>query len=345
MLTRCTLFVLFVVGSVGVLATVSNAQPPSETMDTGLGGFNVITGTLYIANGGRIERRITVRLQTMTRGDRVTTTDENGNFAFRGLVSGDYTVVIDKEKDFEPVSQAVSIVQVRGFPPVSQPINIRLIPKSNAQPKPGLLDAAFATLPEAGQNLMKKARELSAAGDHAGAIEQLSMLTGQYPSFMLGFNELGIEYWRSGQLDKADASLQQAVNLQPDAFIPKMNRGMVLVTMKRYADAEPVLRSAKALDDQSGPVKYFLGTALANLGKFDEAEKELSAALLMGGNEMAEGHRILAIIYSAKGDKKRAAAEIDAYLKINPTAPDAEQLQKVSSQMKGLPAAPGKPSP
>jgi len=345
MLTRRTLFVLVVAGLIGLLVTGSNAQPPSETVDTGLGGANVITGTLFISNGGRVERRITVRLQTMTRGDRVTTTDENGNFAFRGLVSGDYTVVIDKEKDFEPVNQAVSIVQVRGFPPVSQPINIRLIPKANVQPKPGLLDAAFATLPEAGQNLMKKARELSAAGDHDGAIEQLSMLTSQYPSFMLGFNELGIEYWRSGQLDKADASLQQAVKLQPDAFIPKMNRGMVLVTMKRYSDAEPVLRAAKSLDEQSGPVKYFLGTALANLGKFDEAEKELSAALPIGGNEMVEGHRILAIIFSSKGDKKRAAAEIDAYLKINPTAPDADQLQRLSAQLKGLPTAQGKPNP
>ena len=74
--------------------------------------------------------------------------------------------------------------------------------------------------------------------------------------------------------------------------------------MKRYADAEPVLSSRKDAERPiAGPVKYFLGTALANLGKFDEAEKELSAAVAAGGNEMVEAHRILAIIYNVKGEK------------------------------------------
>ena len=281
----------------------------------------------------------------MTRGDRVTTTDENGNFAFRGLVSGDYTVVIDKEKEFEPFTQTVTVVQVRGFPPQTYTISARLIPKANSQPKPGVFDVALASLPEAGQTLFKKARDLGGAGDNAGAIEQLLLLTSQYPNFVLGFNELGVAYLRADQLDKADAALQTAVKLGPDMFAPKMNRGIVLVTMKRYADAEPVLQPPRTLDDRSPAAKYFLGTALANLGKFDEAEKELSAAVAAGGNEMVEAHRILAIIYNVKGDKKRAAAEIEVYLKINPTAPDAEQLKKVSSQMKGLPADPNKPNP
>jgi Flp pilus assembly protein TadD len=334
MSAKRALLLMFVFTIFGSLATTSSAQIlPSETADSGLGGSNIIMGTVFVSNGGRIERRVTIRLQTMTRGDRVTTTDENGNFAFRGLVSGDYTLVIDKEKDFEPVSLPVSIVQVRGFPPVTSNANVRLVPKAMAQPKPGLLDVAYASLPEAGQALLKKARDLSTAGDHAGAIEQLLLFTSQYPTFMLGFNELGVEYLKSSQLEKADAAFQQAIKLQPDGFVPKLNRGLVLVTMKRYSDAEPVLRDAKLLNDQSGPVKYFLGTALANLGKFDEAEKELSAALTMGGNEMVEGHRILAIIYSSKGEKKRAAAELETYLKINPTAADAEQLKKVLAQL------------
>lgn len=346
MLAKRTFIIMLVVVLVCFLRATAPAQIlPSETTDAGLGGTNVIMGTVLVSTGGRIERQITVRLQTMTRGDRITSTDDNGNFAFRGLVSGDYTVVIDKEKEFEPAAQPVTIIQVRGFPPQTITLSMRLVPKVNTQPKPGVFDAALASLPEAGQAMFKKARDLGAAGDNAGAIEQLLLLTSQYPNFMLGFNELGVAYMRANQLDKADAALQTAVKLGPDMFAPKMNRGIVLVTMKRYADAEPVLRAARTLDDQSPAAKYFLGTALANLGKFDEAEKELSAAVAAGGNEMVEAHRILAIIYSSKGDKKRAAAEIDAYLKINPNAPDAEQLQKISAQMKGLPTAQGKPNP
>jgi tetratricopeptide (TPR) repeat protein len=318
---------------------------PPETMDTGLGGNNTITGTVLISNGGRLERRVNIRLQTPTKGDRTTTTDEYGNFAFRGLVSGDYILAIDKEKDLEPFSQTVTIIQVRGFPGQTYNLSVRLTPRPNSQPKPAVLDAAFANLPEQGRALFVKSKDLETAGDDSGAITQLLLLTNEFPDFMLGFNELGVEYLRTNQLAKADAAFQAAIKLDAEAFQSKFNHGMTLVMMKRYSDAEPVLRSAKAINEQSGPVKYFLGTALANLGKFEEAEKELSVALSMGGNEMVEGHRILAIIYSSKGDKKRAAAEIDAYLKINPTAPDAEQLQKISNQMKGLPTTQGKPNP
>lgn len=323
-----------------VLAVPAIAQfVPGEATDSGLGGNNNIVGTVY-TTGGRLNRRVTIRLTTMTRGDRVASTDDNGNFAFRGLTSGTYTIIIDKEKEFEPFQQAVDIIQLRGSPPTTITLSVRLDLKSSPIPKPGVLDAAVASLPERGKTLFSKAQELAKANDHAGAIEQLILLTTEFPKFMFGFNELGTQYLQLGNLEKADAAFQEAIKLEPEAFQPEFNHGMTLVMMKRYSEAEPVLRKVKSLNEQSGPAKYFLGTALANLGKFDEAEKELSAALLMGGKEMVEGHRILAIIYNSKGDKKRAAAELEEYLKINPTAADAEQLRKVLDQLKGQSAAP-----
>jgi Flp pilus assembly protein TadD len=310
---------------------------PPETMDTGLGGGNTISGTVVTAAGGRLERRVNIRLQTSMRGDRITTTDEYGNFAFRGLVSGDYTLIIDKENEFEPFSQTVTVLQIRGFPPQTYNLSVRLVPKSTAQPKPGVVDAVLAELPQRGKDLYSKGQELTRAGDNKGAIEQLLLLTSEFPTFMFGFNELGVAYMHTNEFQKADAALQTAIKLQPAAFAPQMNRGIALVSLKRYADAETVLRTAKKLDEKSGPARYFLGTALANLGKFDEAENELKAATTMGGDEMKEAHRTLAIIYSSKGDKKKAAIELETYLQIYPTAPDAEQLKKVIEQLKATP--------
>jgi tetratricopeptide (TPR) repeat protein len=338
-------FILAAVCAIAVQPKVYGQILPTETTDSGLGGGNLITGTVLVSNGVRMSRRITIRLQTTTRGDRITTTDERGNFAFRGLTSGDYTILIDKEKDFEPFAQAITILQVRGFPGQNYSMNIRLVPKANTQPKPGVLDAELTSLPERGKGLFDKAKELETVGDHPRAIEQLLLLTSEFPTFMMGFNELGVEYLRLNQLEKANAALQEAIKLQFDAFAPHMNRGIVLVNLKRYAEAEPVLREAKKLNEESGPVRYFLGTALANLGKFDEAEKDLSDAVSMGGSEMEEAHRILAIIYSSRGDKKRAAAELDTYLKLNPTAPDADQLKKVLAQLGGTPGQPATSKP
>jgi len=320
--------------AIAMLAIPINGQfVPNEATDSGLGGNNNIVGTVY-TGAGRLTRRITIRLTTMMRGDRVASTDDNGSFAFRGLTSGTYTIVIDKEKEFEPFTQPVDIIQLRGSPPATITLSVRLTPISRTTPKAGVVDAAVGALPEKGKTLLSKSQELAKAGDHPGAVEQLILLTTEFPTFMPGFNELGVEYLRLNQLEKAAVAFQQASKIEPEAFQPKLNRGMALVMLKRYSEAEAILQGARKLDEKSGPVAYFLGQALANLGKFDEAEKELKKAISSGGDEMKEAHRILAIIYSSRGDKKRAVVELETYLKLNPTAPDAEQLRKTLQQLK-----------
>ena len=79
---------------------------------------------------------------------------------------------------------------------------------------------------------------------------------------------------------------------------------------------------------------YFLGQALANLGLFDEAEKELLNRLELGKEEMKEAHRILAIIYSSRGAKKQAADELETYLKLAPNTPDAEKLKELIRKLR-----------
>jgi Flp pilus assembly protein TadD len=322
-----------------VLAQIS-ALPPSAT-DTGLGGANSITGTILGPSGQPVSRRIRISLATMTRGDRVTMTDEKGNFAFRGLPPGNYSVVIDKEKEYEPVSQQVDIIQLRGSPPQSYTMNIRLALKARTEARPGVINSELANVPKRALDFFTKAQELAKTGDHKGAVEQLRQAISEHPDFMLAFNELGIEYLRLNELEKADESLLSALKIDPEAFAPLLNRGIVLVLRKKFDEAESVLRKALKVKEQSAPAHYFLGQALANLGRFDEAEKELVTAIKLGGEEMKEAHRLLAIIYSTRGDKKRAATELETYLRLAPTTPDAEQLRKVIQQLKGS----GEPSP
>jgi tetratricopeptide (TPR) repeat protein len=118
-----------------------------------------------------------------------------------------------------------------------------------------------------------------------------------------------------------------------------LNRGIVLVNVRKFADAEKVLQDVIRHKDQDAVAHYFLGQALANLGKFDEAEKALTMAVRIGGEpaaqSMKEAHRILAIIYSLKGDKTRQIIALETYLKLAPTAPDAEQLKQLVLKLKG----------
>lgn len=320
------------------LPVISQLVPPGPA-DTGLGGTNSITGMVLISSGGRIQRTIAVRLETMTKGDRVVFTDENGKFEFRGLPPGDYTLRVDKEKEFEPFVQAVSVVQPRGFGAQNYNVSLRLKVKEGTQGKPGVVNAELANVPPQALEQYKKGADLASKGDHKGAIERLKLAIAAYPKFAAAYNDMGVQYLKLKDLGRADDAFLSAINIDKSAFAPLLNHGMIMFEVKRYDLAEPIFRDVVQARSDSAVGHYYLGQTLANLGKFDEAQKELTLALTLGGETMAasfkEAHRLLAIIYSTRGDKKRQAAELETYLKLAPDTPDAEKIRELVRQLRG----------
>ena len=317
--------VFMVLFACSVIPASAQMSPPGAG-DTGLGGVNSISGSV-IAGGQRLQRRISVRIQSMTKGDRVVMTDDYGNFSFRGLGSGDYTIVIDKEKDFKPFSQTVSVIQLRGFPAQNYIVSVRLELKEKTDAKPGVLNVEFADVPKPALVHYDNALKLARKDNHSGAVEELKLAVKEYPSFTHAFNELGVQYLKLNQLQDADEAFQEALKVNPDFVSSLINRGITNVLMKRYGEAVPILRKSLQKNKQSAVAHYFLGQALANLGLFDDAEKELLASLELGKEEMKEAHRILAIIYASRGAKKEAADQLEAYLKLAPGTPDAAKLR------------------
>ncbi len=77
----------------------------------------------------------------------------------------------------------------------------------------------------------------------------------------------------------------------------------------------------------------YLGIALISQRKNDEAELELHRAVSLGGDGVSRAHYYLGGIYWGKREYKRAADELETYLKLAPSAPDAERLR---TTIKGL---------
>jgi Tfp pilus assembly protein PilF len=312
----------------------------SDSGDAGTGGNFAIVGNVFFPSGHRVDKLVRVRLATMTKGDMTTMTDSSGAFSFRRLAPGNYTVVIDAETEYEPVRERVNILQpMRSVTQTEQvftvQIKLRLRETSEFKPGAGVLSAEFADVPPHALEFYKKALEESQAGNHKAAIEQLNLAISAYPTFMLAFNELGVQYKKLGQLDKANESLQSALKISPDAFAPLMNHGIVLVLLKQYKEAEPNLRSALKHKEQSAVGHYYLGLALGYLNRLDEAEKEFTRAVALGADEVKEVHRRLAGIYNARGDSARAIAELETFLRVAPTSPDADQIRQFIRQLKG----------
>ena len=323
------LVLIFALAISGQISTI-----PDSMSQTGLGGINSIVGMVFAPNGQPIESRVRVRLSSMTSGDRYTTTNENGSYAFRGLPAGGYTISVEKEKEFEPVSQTIDIIQFRGAPAQTYTLNLRLVAKSGAAPRNEVVNAELAGVPKPALDLYNKAIELIKAGDRKGAVEQFRLAVAEHPDFMLAYNEMGVQYTRLGELEKAADAFKAAAKIRPEAFDPQMNLGVVLYHRKLFDQAEPAIRAAVKLKEDSASAHYYLGMTLANLGRFDEAEKELLLGLKLGGDQMNEGRRVLAIIYASRGERKKASDELEKYLKVSPKADDAEQIRARIQQLK-----------
>jgi Flp pilus assembly protein TadD len=319
------LFLLLVV--VRVNAQYSpGGQPPT---DTGWAGGK-ITGMVLSPTGQRFSRRISVRLRSMDKGDRVTMTDDAGNFAFSGVPKGDYVLIIEKEEGFEPYSERVSILD-GGVAPY---LNIRLRLKGEANSKPAVLNAELANVPPHALAFYQKALEQAQTGNHKAAIDQLQKAIAEYADFMLAYNELGAQYLQLGELAKADESLAKALQLAPDSATPLLTHGILLTVQGKFNLAVTELGTALKQKDQSANGHLYLGQALANLGRFGDAEIQLTRAVELGGDEAKDAHRFLGAIYLQRGEKEKAVAEFERYLKLAPKAKDAEKIRQLIRQNK-----------
>jgi Flp pilus assembly protein TadD len=311
----------------------------TETTNTRLGGNNYIVGTVFSPTGIPISTRMSIRLSTPTWGEVLATTDDSGRFVFSGVGSGVYTLVIDGEKEFEPVMQQVEIIRPRSTIPETYAMTIRLRTREDVRSKtekPSVISATNAGVPKRAMDLYQKASKLAGAKDYKGAIEQLKLAVEKYPAFVNALNEIGVLYLRLNEFEMADKALKAALKIKPDAYEPLINRAIALFRLARFKDAEIVLRETLKAKAESSVAYYYLGRTLNKMARNAEAETAYLTCIKMSPGEFKEAHRLLALIYLERGTSQRVIEELETYLKLVPTAADADHLRKVIEQSKTL---------
>jgi tetratricopeptide (TPR) repeat protein len=333
-----SLLVAFACSCLIVSASAQRVAMDSATAaDLGTGGRFILQGTVIFPSGQRVDRPLKVRLATPTRGELITMTDTSGRFSFPRLTPGNYAIIIDADENYEAVNEPTNIIQAgrsMGTTEEVIPIQIRLKRKAAEAIRPEVVHADLVDVPKPAVELYNAALKLAQDGKNKAAIEKLNAAVALHPNFMLAFNELGVQYQKVNELEKANDALQSALKISPSSFAPLVNHGIVLVRLKKYGEAEADLRAALKENDKSAIAHFYLGRALAYLGRFDEAESELNSAITLGGEQMKEAHRYLGAIYHARGETEKAIAQLETYLKIAPKADDADAVRQLIKQLK-----------
>lgn len=321
---RCTLFRIALVISCALFAALpvyaQGVLPGSSRGPTTGSGNNTIQGRVHFPSG-QTTGSVKVNLETTSSfgASSSTSTDQDGVFRFRGLEPGSYTVVVDAGNQYEKARESVIIDPESRGRMVQVALQLRY--KADAS------NPAFAGVPEKALNLYQKGAAAAQKGDSKAAAQFLADAVAAHPNFAVALSDLGLQYMKLNQMDKAAETYEALLKLKPEDPVAHLNLGIARYNQKKFEDAETHLRKALELKSSGPMAHYYLGLTLVSLKRHNEALPEFEATVANGGENIALAHRYLGGLYMGANKSQQAADELEKYLKLDPKAPDADRIK------------------
>jgi tetratricopeptide (TPR) repeat protein len=172
--------------------------------------------------------------------------------------------------------------------------------------------------------------------------EPLAQRAGREGDIRLRIGALAL---RADDLDKAEASFQRVLVLDPSAYAALFNLGLVNDRRGRALEAERFYQRARAVNPADPDVHYRLGALAARAGRAEEAVREFETALAHDSRHFSS-HYDLARLVDALGRRDQAVAHYRRFLETVPAVPAwASARQEAASRLIELGTTPGAPGP
>ena len=180
---------------------------------------------------------------------------------------------------------------------------------------------------------MERGNEAVRRGEWHKAIAHFEAAVSAYSQYAVAYNNLGIAYLKSGQVEKAITAFDRAIQLNDRLSMAYVNEARLLHIQGRSADAEPLLKKVLSYEPRYGEALLLLSFVEFRRGKYDEAVGHARDALLLDAAQYALAHFVLAMALQAKNDHQNAASEYRAFLKQSPHSPYAARAQARLNQL------------
>jgi tetratricopeptide (TPR) repeat protein len=209
---------------------------------------------------------LVVRLETANHATaEQTTVGVWGDFRFRQIDQGSYTLVVTDEMGHEITREPVNIVpssselrvELPEDPAAVRPSGAISVSQLRHRPDPRALRAVI------------KAGKLSASGDYRGAAAQLEKAVAWDPKFAEAHGNLGAQYVRLHQLDRGAAEFRKAIALDPSSAMHQANLALALTRLGQTAEAVQWAQRALQIDSTNAAAHLVLGCILAR----DDSQK------------------------------------------------------------------------
>ena len=265
-----------------------------------------------------------------------TMTDTQGRFYFQGVAPGDYTLVTSKEGYYTKEQDLKIRIAMAG-----QYVTVFLtaegaLMKGKGDPH---VTAAELALPPKTRDEFDKGKNDLKKRKYPGAIHHLEGVTRAQPDFALGFEVLGVAYYRSGDPARAEAAFHKAIDLDPKRAESYIQLGLISYDQRHYADSRRYLETGLRMEPDSWFGHYQLGLTHFSLGNFKDCEKEFRKAQDLDPS-FSEVHVRLGNVYLRLKNVPKAMAEFEDYLHMDPQGRFAARVRQVVDEMRNAGVAP-----
>jgi tetratricopeptide (TPR) repeat protein len=210
----------------------------------------------------------------------------------------------------------------------SEELEVRVKRASESGTTGGMTSGAFVSasdlgVPAKARKEFDKANELIDKQDFSQAIQRLNKAIAIYPGYVGAYNNLGVIYARLGDRNKERDVLQKAVSIDEHYAPAYMNLGRMDISTGDFQGAETALNKAASADPTDAMTLVLLSYAEFMNHRFDEAIATSKLAHMQKGTH-AFAHQVAARAFAQKRDGASAIAELEMFLKEEPTGPRAE---------------------
>lgn len=198
----------------------------------------------------------------------------------------------------------------------------------------GLPAAAFASVndlsvPATARKEFEKANHLISKQDWVKAKDRLGKAIALYPDYAAAYNNLGSVCSHMGDIGQAREALQKAVTLNDHMALAYVNLGRLSFTTKDFPGVETFIEKAISLAAPDAEQLKLLAYAQLADHHFDQAIATSRQAHRSQLSHHAFLHVLAAKANELKSKSDDSIAELQQYLREEPTGPRAEKVRNV----------------
>jgi tetratricopeptide (TPR) repeat protein len=267
---------------------------------------------------------VQVRLTGLNGFNAEASTNDHCEVSFESIPPGNYQVSVSGQ-NFATSESTFTLSNA------SADLEMKVLRMSNPEHVYGttapVVSAAELAIPSKAQQKLAKAQSFSDRHDYNKAIQTLNEAIAIYPAYAAAYNNLGVAYGRLGARDKEREALERAISINDHCAQAHANLARMDLAASDFAGAEAEFSKAALYDPTDAVTISLLTYAEFMNHQFDQAIATSRRAHALPAPH-AYVHQVAAQIYEQMNDGVDAIAELEQFLKEDPSGERADMVRR-----------------